>query len=416
LVSLIGGLRQKNAGPDTLLDQAYEIQEYRKRYCEHCNGILKVDSGGYSVIVGEVPPRLIGKFIKNYHLYLKHYSNDLDYIFSLDIPVVLNNPSINKRSIIYRLNYDSLSDTLRLLEISKKLQEKLIFVWQFKINNQYKIWRTIYDELDLNKYIKNRAIGGLVGLDQTLRSVGRKINFSPVIALPFRCLLDHLQKKDIDQTFYLHFLGVKKRSDRFVIALMEQLFCLYLDQVSKVQFTYDSINYNASALYGTKLLVNCWSFSEDSIENYENIFSIPDKIIRGIYYTNELYKHYIKELDRIKRGEPLSNSDMFSPLNIYSNMQLDSYFTYIIKRYSLAEIIHRSKSIFEVYQPLNSILKELKVLQPKIFTNNLVKQIKESVDVLYKFHQWYCKRRDYGSLDELIELFIKMINFPMKLQ
>jgi hypothetical protein len=205
----------------------------------------------------------------------------------------------------------------------------------------------------------------------------------------------------------------KSASDRFVIALMEQLFCLYLNQVSEVLFTYDSINYNASAMYGTKILVTCWSFSEDSIESYETIFNqCQKKLSVGIYYTDELYPHYFKELDRIKRGEPLTNSDMFSPLNIYSNMQLDSYFTYIIKRYSLAEIIHRSKSIFDVYQPLNGMLKELKVLQPKIFTNNLVKQIRESVEVLYKFHQWYCKRRDYGSLDELIELFIRDDQLP----
>jgi hypothetical protein len=360
LVSLIGGLRQKDAGPDTLLEQFYEIQEYRRRYCELCDGKVYLDSGGYSIISGEVEPKNISKTIKSYHLVPKHFADEYDYLFSLDIPVVLSDDTVNTKENLYRLNRESLSDTRKLLDQSRRLREKLIFVWQFKISNQYKIWQTIYDELDLNKYIKNRAIGGLVGLDQALRSVGRKIKFSPIIALPFRCLLDHFQKKDIDQNFYLHFLGVKKRSDRFVIALMEQLFCLYLNQVSEVLFTYDSINYNASAMYGTKILVTCWFFSEDSIENYENIFNIPDKIIRGIYYTDELYQHYFKELDRIKKGEPLTNSDMFSPLNIYSNMQLDSYFTYIIKRYSLAEIIHRSKSIFDVYQPLNSMLKETK--------------------------------------------------------
>ena len=107
---------------------------------------------------------------------------------------------------------------------------------------------------------------------------------------------------------------------------------------------------------------------------------------------------------------------MLSPLNIYSNIQLDTYFTYVIKKYDLAEIISRSKTIFDVYPPLNSMLKELKVAQPKVFTNNLEKQIKESIEVLYKFHMWFRVRRDYESLDDLIELFIKMINYPMILR
>ena len=67
---------------------------------------------------------------------------------------------------------------------------------------------------------------------------------------------------DIDQEFRLHFLGVKIRSDRFIIALIEQLFALYLKGISKLLFTYDSINYNSSSMLGTKisgkLLVLLW--------------------------------------------------------------------------------------------------------------------------------------------------------------
>ena len=416
LVSLIGGLRQNDAGPDTLLSQVYEIQEYRERYSAPCNGKLYVDSGGYSIISGEVKPQNILKTIKIYHLYLKHYPGDFDNIFTLDIPVVLNDPALNTKANLYQLNYESLSDTLRLLETSMQLQEKVIFVWQFKIPGQFEIWDAIYNELGLNNFIQNRAIGGLVGLHNALRNSGRSINFSPVIAIPFRCLLDHLNKKDIDQEFRLHFLGVKIRSDRFIIALIEQLFALYLKGISKLLFTYDSINYNASSMLGTKILVNCWSFSGGELLHLENVLSIPDDILREVYYTDQLYQGFIKELGHIKRGEPLENSDMLSPLNIFSNVEIDAYFSHIIRSYDLAEIIHCSKSIFEVYPPLNNMLKELKVAQPKIFSNNMVKQIIESVEVIYKFHQWYCIRRDYESLDELIELFIKMINFQMVLQ
>ena len=416
LFSLIGGLRQTRAGPDTLLDQIYEIQEYRERYVTPCQGKLYIDSGGYSIITGEVKSHNIIKTIKTYHLYPRLYPDDFDFLFTLDIPIVPNDLTLNTRKGLYTLNYKSLADTKKLLQQSKLLRDKMILVWQFKIPGQYEIWSEIYKELSLNDLIRNRAIGGLVGLHQALRDVRQSIDFSPVIAMPFRCLLDHLTKKDVDQEFRLHFLGVKIKVDRFMIALIERLFELYLEGISEVVFTYDSINYNSTSMFSTNLLLECWSFNNDNLHNYKNILSVPEGILRSMYFTENMYKNFIKEIKHIKNGEDVENSDILSPLNIYSNMQIDRYFSEVIKEYYLAENILNSNTILDVYPVLNNMMKKLKVKQPKIFTNRLEKQINTSIDYLYKFHQWYCIRRDYESLDDMIKLFVKMINFPMDLK
>jgi hypothetical protein len=147
LFSLIGGLRQTRAGPDTLLDQIYEIQEYRERYVTPCQGKLYIDSGGYSIITGEVKSHNIIKTIKTYHLYPRLYPDDFDYLFTLDIPIVPNDPELNTQEGLYTLNYKSLADTKKLLEQSEKLREKMILVWQFKIPGQYEIWSQIYKDL-----------------------------------------------------------------------------------------------------------------------------------------------------------------------------------------------------------------------------------------------------------------------------
>ncbi len=122
------------------------------------------------------------------------------------------------------------------------------------------------------------------------------------------------------------------------------------------------------------------------------------------------------EIENLKRGKKLNNAGILSPLKIYSNMKLDLYFKYTIKKYSLAESIYRSKTDFDVYPTLKKMLEELKLSQPNIFTNQLAKQIYSSIEYIYKFHKWYCIRRDYESLDELIDEFVKTINFPMVLR
>ena len=416
LVSIIGGLKQKRAGPDTIQNQMYEIEAYRKRFVQPCHGRLYIDSGGYSIITGEVDPQNIRKAIKLYNLVLEHYPKSYDNIFTLDIPVLLKAPSLNTKANLFQLNYESLFDTKKFLEKSLELQNKVFFIWHFKVFGQYHIWKNIYSDLGLNDYIKNRAIGGLVGLNNALMKAGRKIDFSPVIALSFRCLLDHLKKKTVDKIFCLHYLGVKMRSDRFIIALIERLFKIYLRDISEVVFTYDSIHYNTSAMLSTKTLVNCWHFHENQIENYENIFSVSNKILQSIYFNDQMYCSLNTEIENLKRGKKLNNAGILSPLNIYSNMQLDLYFKYTIKKYSLAELIYRSKTDFDVYPKLKKMLEELKLSQPNIFTNKLTKQIYSSIEYIYKFHKWYCIRRDYESLDELIDEFVKTINFPMVLR
>lgn len=150
----------------------------------YSNEKLFIDSSGYSVISGDVLPRDVRILIECYHYFLEEYKSLYHKILSLDIPVFLKFPEYNTKKIIYDYNYESIRKSKEQLQKDPELYNKFIYVWHFKIREQFDIWKDIYntffaDDYNLNKF----AIGGLVGL----RGV-TGIKFSPFIAPIYRLL------------------------------------------------------------------------------------------------------------------------------------------------------------------------------------------------------------------------------------
>lgn len=85
LVSLIHALGKKSFGFDSTLRLAQKIRDYKERL-QLENLKVYVDSGGYSIIKGDVPFDQTTSFINCYNRYLEYEQDSFDFIFSLDIP------------------------------------------------------------------------------------------------------------------------------------------------------------------------------------------------------------------------------------------------------------------------------------------------------------------------------------------
>ena len=221
LFSLIGGMRQNQFGYNTLHTITEEIKKYRQVLD---NGRkFFVDSGGYSIIAGQVSPRDVSKFIECYDMFLERDAPDnCDYIFSLDIPIFLKYPQQNNIKTIYEANSRSISSSLKVLEKNPKLFDKFVFVWQFKLLKQYNIWKRIYNENNIESSpIKHFGIGGLV----SLRGI-TGIKFSPFISMAYKCL-KIIHDKNINDTSILHILGVYHLHDRVIMSFLHKLFNRY---------------------------------------------------------------------------------------------------------------------------------------------------------------------------------------------
>ena len=192
-----------------------------------------IDSGGYSIIVGDVPVKHIMKFIGTYHEYQEKARNEYDYIMTLDIPLIIGDEEFNTKKNVQYFNHRSLSETKENLIRYPEIREKLYFVWQFKTKEQYDLWDVMYQDLELNNFVKHRALGGMVGLRGLTG-----IRFSPFIANSFRCLLDHQESRISTTEFRLHYLGIYIKYDRFIIAFLEKLFQRYLGDNHRVILSY----------------------------------------------------------------------------------------------------------------------------------------------------------------------------------
>jgi len=270
LFSLIAGLRQGSFGFDTLHRITQDIIEYKKMLGN--NRKFFIDSGGYSIITGDVSPRDISKFIECYNLFLDRDAPDnCDHIFSLDIPIFLKYKEFNTSKYIYEMNLKSIQESKKILLKNKKLFDKFIWVWQFKLHKQNAIWKKIYDdELRQESELKHFAIGGLV----SLRGI-TGIKFSPFIGPAFRCL-KLICDKNLNKESILHILGVYHLHDRVALSFLHKLFNQYYlkDKKCSIQVTYDTVNYALSGLYKLREQIIFVPEGDDYICDFHIIYMI----------------------------------------------------------------------------------------------------------------------------------------------
>jgi len=424
LISIIDGLKQQNFDHSTLQVAMNHIRGYKAKYMDTVpSSKLYMDSGGYSVIVGDVHPQDAGRFIYYYNHYLETERDVYDYMFSLDIPVFLAHPKYNTKAAIYDFNKQSLSASKEVMIKYPEVQEKFFFVNHFKVEGQYEIWTKLYKELELKKYVKNYAIGGMVGLRGILRKDpdSTDINFSPFTALAYRSFFDYLNSDNVESDFRLHCLGVYIKYDRFQLTLLEKLFQYYRVELEgekvcsqQMFLTYDSVNYMRTAQLKVRDLI-VHDFKDNQLITHPNIQTLDDSIFRTIFDSQDSYDDMQVDLTNLKSGNMLHNIDTFTPVNVYSNKQLDRFFEYIIHKYCIVNMFTSASDWESLSRKLNNLLLTLSAQYPVMFNSKLMRCITENFRITYIFHHWYQTSRKEDKLDDLVNAFVNKIGFPAKL-
>jgi len=403
LFSLIAGLRQGSFGFDTLHRITQEIIKYKKILGE--NRKFFVDSGGYSIIAGDVSPRDISKFIECYNLFLeKDALYYCDNIFSLDIPIFLKYPEYNNSEYIYKMNLKSIQESKKVLLKNRELFDKFIFVWQFKLHKQNTIWKKIYDdELRQELDIRHFGIGGLV----SLRGI-TGIKFSPFIGPIYRCL-KLINDKNLPKESILHILGVYHLHDRVALSFLHKLFNQYYlkDRASSIQITYDTVNYALSGLYKLREQIIFVPEGDDYICDLS--YNLYDKIDR-IIDDPEVLNIIKQDLDRIINGEQVNDTRISSLLNVITQTTIDKIIDQIIDKYNIVDLFISSQNFNKFKNKLLPILIGLEKKYPLIFGNRTAKNLL-NWQYIYAFHNAYMTQSE-KEIEKLIDRFIDLINFP----
>jgi hypothetical protein len=401
LYSLIACFGRSGFGLDTLTNFASTVNKYKSEFLV---GITTfVDSGGYSIIKGDVSPINIDRFLGCYIAYFEYANNLFDRIFSLDIPFSLKHNELNRKELIYKYNIESMSKQLEVLKRKPELLDKLYFVWHFKLKSLYGIWKQIVSELELNKVIRNRAIGGMV----SLRILNREINFSAFTGIAFRCLYDYLQSGYFDSGFRLHFLGINLPYDRLHIAFLEKLF-QKLAQGHEIEHTYDTINYSQGTRMNSSLSLYDFTANNEMIY-YDNISQIPFELVKNIYKDEKLTNEIAEEIQRRINGKRLKSTNSFIPMNIYSNLCLDKFFEKIIDEYEMVDVLLGCSSTSVVEREFKLLNSELREKYPSLFINNMEVNLVENMEYTWTYCDWYLNDRSDERLDYHINRLIECI-------
>lgn len=409
LISLINGLGQSSFGLNTLYKIANDIENLHKRFLGE-NKKWFIDSGGYSIIVGDVSPRDMMKFIECYCFYLENFApTQCDYIFSLDIPILLKYPSYNSVKYILEQNKLSCERSKKILDAEPELYEKFIFVWQFKTPKQYKIWDQLYNNIfgECDK-LKHFGIGGQVGL-RGITGIG----FSPFIANCYK-ILDIIEKKDLAATSILHLLGIYGLHDRFLIGFYDKLFNqIYLkDNKCKIQLTFDTVNHILTGLYNVRKITSI-IFDENGNLLYDQTHNLLDKL--HLIIEDEDTLNAVKyNLEHIIKGENITDTSIIATLNVVKNQYINYIITDIINKENIVEMFLEYKNYNKFKNHFISLFYGLEKKYPFIFSNKL-NSILINFQYSYAFHDWWVKGRDLKVLDKTMLKFIQLINFPTDL-
>jgi hypothetical protein len=388
------------------LEVLNRIMEYREQYIIDHNATLFFDSGGYSIIKGDVSFAEIPQVIENYNHLLAKFQNNFDYIFSLDIPWVADQKYRTKKNI-YEFNKKALIQSMNILKQQPELIKKYYFVYQFKTSALHKIWTQLYRELDIGKHIIHRSIGGLVGL----KGVNKKIENSPFLPMLFKLYYDFINDSPPSDEFRIHVLGVYLPYERFTIAIVEKLLNQLADNNVKVNITYDSTAYSKRARH-TFRDIDYYQFAGNQLKTF-NFEEIDDDYLREVY--KERVTIVRQEINDSLKGERLNDISAFIPMNTYSNLQLDKFFEHIIQYHDILNNIMPTKNKALSQSQASMLIDNLIHYDLVVFSNHNIKRMKNDLMNIAKLWQWF----EYDKSGSGIELFIneqiKHINFPYQL-
>ncbi len=415
LISIINAFKSQDFGLDTLESGAKLIVDASKKIHE-LDKILYVDSGGYSIIVGDVHPRAIGRFIECYTHFLNKYEEIYDYMFSLDIPIFLNYPAYNNLQFIEKMNRLALEKTVDVFKENESALKKYLYVWHFKLYEQFEIWWKLYKELLRNLPLTNHALGGMVGLKGITN-----IKFSPTVGMTFGIIREMLNTDDMmlpNTTRVIHWLGVSHIETRILGFMYEKLFNEHVfdNANTNVKFSYDTFSFNAEAL---RKLSNIKYVTESGniIENTKDNIDMLIETIESEFDDDEFIRDIEDNLIKYHNREKMDNLYIMPLLTIKSQMNRDKLFKQMVEDINLVDIFLSAKNQYELkaklYTPLNNWRIKTKLVTPRNISDLI-----NSIILSWHFWQWFNSPEDRSKESKYLEMMKKqadLIRFPYRI-
>lgn len=417
LISIVTGLSGPKLGQWNVDRLLCDIGCYRKTFKDEIETLF-IDSSGYSIIKGDIPPARVNEVIGVYTGYMA--AGDYDVIMSLDIPTFANerDRAMNTVRDIYDFNYRSLSETIDVIKSNPALANKAAFIWQWRTHKQFEIWKSLYKRLDIPRYFKRRAIGGMVSMMGLTN-----VPFVPFIGPLFKCIDDYLHEGDYSDDLHVHLLGISKTYERAVLFFLESVLCDYFSEKCQKSLilTYDTINYVKTSMYvspkddegGKESRLSGRDVIAENKESEKASANcdINDAKLLEIYGSKEICDLFVEDLLRMKKSVKRVFAGSNAPLVIWLQKDID-------RRLKIAAGNDHVKKLFgqnNEFVGMNICQYYLKeVNDSAVGTKHNRKMIQNSIQIGNNLFNTL-KNNKRNDFHKLLAEYVVRINYPYKL-
>lgn len=284
---------------------------------------LYMDSGGYQIITGHITERRIKEYTDVYHMILKHFKDDIDVIFSLDI----NTPKFSQEKLIKYNDY-SIDESLKLHKEFPEFRDKQLFVVQSRFPNILEDWRILMDKHKVCESFKLYSFGGLVGLKSEVRS-----HFNHFVPMTL-WLMTYAKSGGHAKPEQIHMLGQSSR-----VAIITGII---LEKLLGVKMTMDSSEIIRFRPIAAKTPMVSKKGEFDIISNLEEMQSMID-----CHSDPEA----IEEIEQVKTDllEGKITNQTFVELISQNLKNLIDFGEHLVQDIDINEIINWTKEDFENY-------------------------------------------------------------------
>ena len=375
---------------------------------------LYIDSGGFQIIVDFIEKGRIKNYVDAYHQLCRESIDNIDTIFSLDI----YNRNLSDQEL-YDFNKYSIEDSIKVIKELPQFADKQLFVLQTSNKYSFGNWKKLIPELEVNKYYKKWAIGGLVGLKKMTNA-----KFSHAI-LATLWLLTYQKKYGavIDQ---VHWLGQSSRLSFISMALMERLYGLNMTSDSSQLVRFASLEAKLPYMFQNlstsefRLINSVNDVFEHMINQHslgEVKHTLTFKNVQGYDAANP-YKEVYTPIDYYQKYNQLHNVDFIEcqSQNVYFDMKFAEVIATKIIEAGI-DSFHSSDDLVALHplmkqgriaaELFNNIL-YLRKFKPIIEAGDL-DAADHIMDKIHTQYEYYINRKNQNDYDKAINAMMPVL-------
>ena len=404
-LSSIGVCIEKNKPMTSKFIERYQKQFDKfknQRYLQDVE--VMVDSGGFSIQVGQVLKEDVPLMIQLYHQFLETNYQYFSYAFMLDIMPGYSDciyDTFAEMEEKNKLSYE------RSAQLPEEIRKKMLYIHHFRTPNMNRAFKKLMFEDGLADYFENFSTGGLVAFNKSRKTI-------PVTlyVIPLTHMLIYAKKRGLKK-FRWHILGATEFKEILTHKLLEH-------HIRKVHGIDIEMTFDSSTMFKT-LALGRYVYTLDKDEKILRKMTLREDLLHNQWHNQgkieDVYMGFLNDIARqfgmkelSKEREPIYKDHVMTRLSYMYGM------FHVLDVFNTTEKVACDivKEIYPIYESGETALfdavieKHMVNLNCGVYSKNIDSRtvsVYNSLKVLEKLDMEYCDYlvNSYLGQDECVK-------------